>query len=214
MGKWHRGETPEEKLERIRTYKRRSAERMKSDPQRMAVRRLNRLRNLPAKLARQKQERQTERAKVLERDRLYRELNRETLRENSRRYRERHREEVLAFQKAYRAANPARCREWEKKWRRKNPDNIKDRCHRRRARLAAVTKADCTARISILKQERFCHWCCEFMPPSTATIDHVIPLARGGNHEPDNLVAACGSCNYSRGDKLISEWEWKSAKAA
>ncbi len=36
--------------------------------------------------------------------------------------------------------------------------------------------------------------------------DHVVPVARGGSHEEDNLVTACFKCNRSKRDKLISEW--------
>ena len=36
--------------------------------------------------------------------------------------------------------------------------------------------------------------------------DHVIPVSRGGSHEPDNLVTACFRCNRSKRDKLVEEW--------
>lgn len=32
-----------------------------------------------------------------------------------------------------------------------------------------------------------------------ATLEHVIPLARGGSDHPDNMVAACFWCNQERG---------------
>ncbi|WP_203620386.1 HNH endonuclease [Streptomyces sp. SID8499] len=38
------------------------------------------------------------------------------------------------------------------------------------------------------------------------TVDHVIPLSRGGQHAEGNLVPACKSCNSSKGDKLLIEW--------
>lgn len=38
-------------------------------------------------------------------------------------------------------------------------------------------------------------------------LDHLIPLARGGTHNPDNLRIACPTCNMSKGAKLIEEWE-------
>lgn len=38
------------------------------------------------------------------------------------------------------------------------------------------------------------------------TIDHVIPLTRGGDNMKSNLVPACRSCNSSKGQKLLSEW--------
>lgn len=44
------------------------------------------------------------------------------------------------------------------------------------------------------------------------TMDHVVPLGRGGRHALANVVAACGSCNYSKGDKLLIEWRAFKAK--
>lgn len=38
-----------------------------------------------------------------------------------------------------------------------------------------------------------------------ATVDHVIPHARGGSNEPANLVTACWPCNFSREDLLPHE---------
>lgn len=39
------------------------------------------------------------------------------------------------------------------------------------------------------------------------TVDHVVPLARGGTHSAENLVAACRPCNSSKHTRLLSEWE-------
>jgi hypothetical protein len=36
--------------------------------------------------------------------------------------------------------------------------------------------------------------------------EHVVPLARGGPHEPWNLVRACSTCNGNKSDQLPSEW--------
>lgn len=35
------------------------------------------------------------------------------------------------------------------------------------------------------------------------TVDHLVPLVRGGMHVPDNLVASCQSCNSSKGVKSL-----------
>jgi 5-methylcytosine-specific restriction endonuclease McrA len=42
--------------------------------------------------------------------------------------------------------------------------------------------------------------------PCAVTIDHVVPLARGGRDEPDNVLPACLGCNSGKRDRLISEW--------
>ena len=36
--------------------------------------------------------------------------------------------------------------------------------------------------------------------------DHIIPVSRGGNHEPGNLTTACFTCNRSKRDRLVEEW--------
>jgi 5-methylcytosine-specific restriction endonuclease McrA len=39
------------------------------------------------------------------------------------------------------------------------------------------------------------------------TIDHVIPISRGGTHGIGNLVAACAFCNGSKHTKFLIEWK-------
>lgn len=41
--------------------------------------------------------------------------------------------------------------------------------------------------------------------PDYPTIDHIIPLARGGKHIMQNLQCACGMCNSNKRDLLYSE---------
>lgn len=42
------------------------------------------------------------------------------------------------------------------------------------------------------------------------SLDHIIPLTRGGGNEPGNLATACGSCNSSKGNKTPEEWRQQS----
>ena len=39
----------------------------------------------------------------------------------------------------------------------------------------------------------------------TATIDHIVPHAKGGGSDAENLVTACWPCNFGRGDMLLEE---------
>lgn len=37
--------------------------------------------------------------------------------------------------------------------------------------------------------------------PRSPTIDHIVPMCRGGNHEPDNCQTACFQCNTIKSDR-------------
>jgi hypothetical protein len=37
--------------------------------------------------------------------------------------------------------------------------------------------------------------------------DHIVPVARGGSSDMDNLTTACRPCNRAKRDKLLSEWK-------
>jgi hypothetical protein len=43
--------------------------------------------------------------------------------------------------------------------------------------------------------------CCAYCGDEAYTVDHVIPVNKGGTDQPENLVAACGRCNYAFGHK-------------
>lgn len=48
---------------------------------------------------------------------------------------------------------------------------------------------------------------CVYCGAEARTVDHIVPLARGGYEVEYNLVPCCGSCNSSKGAKLLSEWD-------
>lgn len=47
-----------------------------------------------------------------------------------------------------------------------------------------------------------CDICGKFVPYDSFTVDHIIPLAKGGTNAMDNLQAACGVCNLIKQDIL------------
>ena len=55
-------------------------------------------------------------------------------------------------------------------------------------------------RFEVFKRDGFrCMYCGRTPPTVVLAIDHVIPVARGGDNEPDNLVVACYDCNLGKG---------------
>ena len=55
------------------------------------------------------------------------------------------------------------------------------------------------AKKKLLAKKPFCHWCGEHLTEETATIEHIIPLAKGGLNNHNNYALACESCNLERG---------------
>ena len=47
---------------------------------------------------------------------------------------------------------------------------------------------------------------CAYCPKLADTIDHAVPLVRGGTNYEGNLVPCCKSCNSSKQGYLIAEW--------
>ncbi|CAM8961900.1 unnamed protein product [Rhodiola kirilowii] len=66
------------------------------------------------------------------------------------------------------------------------------------------------SRKSILYRDNYtCQYCSSH---ENLTIDHVLPIARGGVWKWENLVAACSRCNSRKGQKTVEEANMKLMK--
>lgn len=52
----------------------------------------------------------------------------------------------------------------------------------------------------LIRDNHTCQYCLEKFKPAELTLDHVIPLSRGGWDGWDNVVVACRTCNNKKGD--------------
>ena len=48
-------------------------------------------------------------------------------------------------------------------------------------------------------QKGVCHYCGRAVGAANLTMDHVVPVARGGRSERGNVVPCCRACNASKG---------------
>lgn len=46
---------------------------------------------------------------------------------------------------------------------------------------------------------------CQYCGDDADTVDHITPRSKGGDHSPENLVAACRSCNSRKKDRTPGE---------
>ncbi len=150
--------------------------------------------------------------------RAYRLRNLERVREHGRRSYVRNKETHSKCSKRWKDANPdkvklsnrlsdIRCRvkrrEYKRRWQKDNPDKVIAYTQKRRA----LAKEALTSVVKKLYLKHFCHWCWSLLTEANRTIDHIVPLCRGGSHSEENLVACCGKCNYSKARKLYWEWD-------
>jgi 5-methylcytosine-specific restriction endonuclease McrA len=52
-----------------------------------------------------------------------------------------------------------------------------------------------------------CHYCGGSFPPAELTMDHLVPIIRGGKSTRGNVVPACKECNSKKKYMLPLEWE-------
>lgn len=55
--------------------------------------------------------------------------------------------------------------------------------------------------------KRECHYCGGTFAPQGLTMDHLIPISRGGHTTKGNVVPACKDCNNKKKHLLPIEWE-------
>jgi len=55
--------------------------------------------------------------------------------------------------------------------------------------------------------QRLCYYCGNETPMDELTMDHIVPLARGGRSTKNNLVASCKECNNLKKSMLPMEWQ-------
>lgn len=104
-----------------------------------------------------------------------------------------------------------------KEWRERNPEKVKSYNDRYRAnnldkfaqyaRDRRALKASAQGSFTLEEFKALCEehnnkcLCCGTM--KKLTVDHIVPLSKGGSHSIDNIQPLCGSCNSKKSDKTI-----------
>lgn len=86
----------------------------------------------------------------------------------------------------------------------KNYDDERNGLTTRRLIKEQVT--DANWKILLIKFNHQCVYCGN---EESITKDHIIPISKGGQHEFNNLVPACSSCNSRKSNHSLDEWYTK-----
>ena len=76
------------------------------------------------------------------------------------------------------------------------------RCDRAKSALGLSSSERSNLLARWMRQGKSCAYC----DALATTVDHVIPLVRGGTNYEGNLVPACRSCNSRKAARLVIEW--------
>lgn len=109
------------------------------------------------------------------------------------------------YERKYRAVNLELVRARDRDYWRRNPDKKQAKRHRRRALEqnceASLTSAD----IEQLRSERG-KKCAVCGVKGKMTLDHIIPLSRGGSHVARNVQFLCFSCNAGKRNRPMEDF--------
>lgn len=138
-------------------------------------------------------------------EKKYRDSNKEKEQKRTKKYYQEHREEKAEYQKEYRASNKEKVRLWDRLWSKANRDKMREKARVRRARklssLGRITAAEERALFTKYNNRCINPNCPD--PTKPVTLDHIVPLSRGGADTIDNAQPLCLSCNDSKWVKTI-----------
>lgn len=130
------------------------------------------------------------RDEILAKQRVWRAVNRDRILARKRAawpsYQERNAERLQVYREANRERIAKRVREYS----RKHPERAKFHYYARKARMKGRADTETVKFTAMLRRDT-----CSYCGGSAGTIDHIVPLAKGGKHHWSNLTAACMSCN-------------------
>lgn len=160
----------------------------------------------PCDAANQREYRRKNRERIYIRDKAYREANAEKLTAYFREYKAVNRARILEESRQYYAKDPDGQRRRSLAWRHANPEKaralVARRRHMRRANGTAEDAREADSLMACLPKR--CIYCAD--TESKLTIEHVIPLSRGGKHHVTNVAWACQPCNSRKNAKTWSEY--------
>lgn len=122
-------------------------------------------------------------------------------------YREKNPEKCIEAGRKFRKENPIKSAASSAEWKKKNPEKNAAKEQRRRASKlnALVPNRPVTSDTEIERKALF-DGCCFCGADKKLTLEHMVPLSKGGLHVEENLLGSCKSCNSSKHNHPVEDW--------
>lgn len=135
----------------------------------------------------------------------WRKRNVEKVREAGRRQYANNVEHHRAVKNAWREANVEKIKAIQRTHRLNNLEKFAEKQHIRRAKMRLNGVYQVSAKELVKLYSSPCIAC---GTTEQVTIDHIIPIARGGRHSIGNLQPLCLTCNSSKNARTMAEWKY------
>lgn len=152
---------------------------------------------------------------VSARGKIYRQNNKSKRKAYAKSYHRKHyplnKEKILTQTRQYAKSHPEIRRKIAINYKRNNPQRYKaylkasHSSRKARIRGAMVGDMDVSKMIKLMRCQPFfvCAYCQVVFPTSDLTIDHIVPISRGGKHECGNISESCLQCNIGKKAKPL-----------
>jgi len=136
----------------------------------------------------------------------WRKRNVEKVKESGRRQYAQNAEHGRKVKAAWAMSNVEKIKAFQEKYRLNHLPKMAEKQHKRRTkmRLNGVYKVSEKELIKLYSSP-----CIACGTTERVTIDHIIPIARGGTHSVGNLQSLCLKCNSSKNHRTMSEWKFQ-----
>jgi len=136
----------------------------------------------------------------------YREDNKEKISEYGKQYYLGHKEQIAEKNRQYNINNKKQLARKKRQYYLKNP-NISTNSRARRLKIIGSSEISTAEWKDIME---LCDWRCIYcgvpLTKINRSVDHILPLSKGGQHNKRNLVPVCRLCNSSKNDKFLYDW--------
>lgn len=146
------------------------------------------------------------RERSIARNKIWVEKNRERSRQIKYEWGKRNPEKALERKRRARRNNPEKYREDVRRWRRENKEKFaisnRKSVSKYRHRLLDNWKEDVYLEVLFKRDGGICGICSSPVDDGTSSIDHIVPVSRGGEHSYANTRLAHWLCNSTRGARM------------